>query len=72
MSKTYDYQKATLEEVAQKFNDITNQAYSHLTTYYEKKGDLQMVTKLQQARMLARIRKMVKEYEALYGVGVVG
>lgn len=68
MSKSYNYQAASLEEVAFKFNSITNQAYSHLTTYYENKGDSEMVRKLQQARMLSRIRKMGAEYFALYGV----
>lgn len=67
MSKSYNYQVASVKDIAERFQDITNQAYSHLRTYYETKGDSSMVAKLEQARHLSKIIKLTKEYDALYG-----
>jgi hypothetical protein len=67
MSRSYNYQMATVKDIAERFQDISNQAYSHLRTYYEAKGDSSMVLKLEQARRLSKIIKLTKEYDTLYG-----
>jgi len=67
MSESYNYQTANVKDIAERFQDITNQAYSHLRTYYETKGDVSMVSKLEQARMLSRVLKLTREYDAMYG-----
>lgn len=67
MSKSYNYQVASVKDIAERFQVITNQAYSHLRTYYETKGDFSMVSKLEQARHLSKILKLTKEYDEMYG-----
>jgi phosphopantetheine adenylyltransferase len=67
MSRSFDYRKATLEETANHLNTVQLQAYSKLVAYYTKKEDDAMLAKLEQAKHLAKILKLTKEYDALYG-----
>jgi hypothetical protein len=68
MSKTYNYQTATVQEVAERFRTISNQAYSKLLAYYSE--DNTMSWKLQQARHLSKIICLQSSYDEIYGVGL--
>ncbi len=68
MTNQINYQVASLEEIAARFEAISNQAYCHVFRYYTDKQDTTMLSKLQQARALSRIRKLQAEYLEKYGV----
>lgn len=66
MSRSFDYQSSSVEAIAERFFNITNQAYSRLVTYYSNKQDHAMVSKLVQARKLSTIQKLQSAYSAEY------
>jgi hypothetical protein len=68
MSRSFDYQSATPEQIAVRLNSVQKQAYFRLITYYTKKNNLAMVAKLQQARKLAKILELQHDYAKEYGV----
>lgn len=67
MSRSFDYQTASIDAIAVRLNTVQDQSYHKLITYYTKKEDFAMVAKLVQAKKLAKIFKMMKEYEEEYG-----
>jgi hypothetical protein len=67
MSRSFDYQTASVDATAVRLNSVQDQSYHKLITYYTKKEDLAMVAKLVQAKKLAKIFKLMKEYGEEYG-----
>lgn len=66
MSRTFNYQSATVEEIAEHLLTVQNQAYSRTLNYYKIKEDVLMVCKLEQAKILSKINKLKKEYSTNY------
>jgi hypothetical protein len=68
MSRSFDYQSASVDAIAVRFNTVQDQSYHKLITYYTKKEDSAMVAKLVQSKKLSKIFKLMKEYAEEYGV----
>lgn len=68
MSRDFDYQSASVQEIAVRLHDVQNQAYSRLLAYYTNSNRSEMVSKLVQARLLSKILKLQKQYAEEYGV----
>lgn len=66
MSRTFDYQSATPEEIAVRFLSVQKQAYFRLIAYYTNKNNLAMVEKLKQAYKLTKIAILQQEYNTSY------
>lgn len=62
MSRTFDYQSATPEQIADRLQTVQKQAYFRLIAYYTKKEDSAMVAKLEQGKLLSRILLLQREY----------
>lgn len=65
MSRIFDYQAATPEEIAMHLLTVTQQAFSRTLQYYVKKDNTEMSVKLQKARILSQIYKLQQDLEAL-------
>lgn len=60
-----DYQSCTVEELALHVNSTTSQATTQQLSYYRKRGNTEVVAKIETARLLA---KQIKIAEKLKGV----
>jgi hypothetical protein len=67
MSRSFDYQSATVDAIAVRLLSVQNQAYYRLVTYYTNKQSIGMVVKLEQARKLSTILRLQSEYDDMYG-----
>lgn len=67
MSRSFDYQSATVGAIATRLLSVQNQAYYRLVAYYTNKTSANMVAKLEQARKLSTILRLQAEYDTLYG-----
>lgn len=65
MSRIFDYQAATLEEIAQHLNTVQTQAYSRVLKYYTEKCNTELIKKLEKAKILSQIYKLQEKLEAL-------
>lgn len=65
MPKQFDYQAATLEELADYVECSTSNLISQQLSYYKRKNVAEMVEKIQEARRIVRKRKLVKLLEAM-------
>lgn len=68
MSRSFDYQSASVDAIAVRLNTVQDQAYYRLVTYYTKKNDNTMLAKLAQAKKLSKILKLQSEYAEEFGV----
>jgi hypothetical protein len=68
MSRSFDYQSASVDAIAVRLNTVQDQAYYRLVTYYTKKNNSAMLEKLAQAKKLSKIFKLQAEYIEEYGV----
>jgi hypothetical protein len=66
MSRSFDYQSASVDAIAVRLNTVQEQAYYRLVTYYNKKNDESMLAKLAQAKKLSKIFKLQAEYAREY------
>lgn len=60
-----DYQSCTVGELALHVNNTTSQAITQQLSYYRKRGNTEIVSKIKTARLLA---KQVKISEKLRGL----
>jgi hypothetical protein len=68
MSRSFDYQTASVDAIAVRLNQVQDQSYYRLITYYTKKNDSAMLSKLAQAKKLSKIFKLQQEYNEEYAV----
>jgi hypothetical protein len=67
MSRSFDYQSASVDAIAVRLNTVQAQSYHKLVAYYRSKNDAAMLAKLEQAKKLATIFKLQAEYMKEYG-----
>ncbi|HEY9701656.1 MAG TPA: hypothetical protein V6C58_04380 [Allocoleopsis sp.] len=60
---TLNYVSASIEEIAQRFTEISTAGISLVLSYYSE--NLEMQKKLQKAKILSKIIKLQKEYDSL-------
>lgn len=60
MSKNFDYQAATLEELADYVECSTSNKISQQLSYYREQENALMIEKIVAARAIVRKRKLVK------------
>lgn len=65
MSKNFDYQAATLEELADYVECSTSNKISQQLSYYREQENGVMIEKIVAARAIVRKRKLVKLLEAM-------
>jgi hypothetical protein len=65
MSKNFDYQAATLKELADYVQCSTSNKISQQLSYYKQQENVEMIEKIQEARRIVRKRKLVKMLEAM-------
>lgn len=68
MSRSFDYQSASVDAIAVRLNTVQEQAYYRLVTYYTNKNNTAMLEKLAQAKKLAKILKLQEAYNQQYEV----
>lgn len=66
MARSFAYAKSSIVEIAHHLNTVQLQAYSKLLKYYTDRGDSEMLSKLEQARMLSKVFKAVEVYNGAY------
>ncbi len=66
MSRSFDYQKASVEDIAVRLHTIQRQSFNKLIAYYTIKDDVDMLAKLRQASDLSTILKLQARYDTTY------
>ncbi len=66
MSRSYNYQVASVEDIAVRLHTIQRQSFNKLIAYYTIKGDVVMLAKLRQASDLSTILKLKAKYNETY------
>lgn len=61
----FDYKNSTLEELADYIEKSPCSRITQQIIYYNKKNDLQMVQKIQDARKIVKKRKLQRQLEAM-------
>lgn len=62
---TFDYRNCTVEELANHVEVSTAQLISTTLIYYQKKGVVEMVEKIKEARKIVKKRKLLKQLEGM-------
>lgn len=65
MSKNFDYQNCTVEQLADYVQSVSPNPITQALMYYQKKGDSVMVEKIKEARKIVRRRKLLKQLEQM-------
>ena len=65
MTTHFDYQAATLEELADYVEISTSARISQQIIYYTRKNVPEMVQKIRDARKIVKKRKMIRALEAM-------
>lgn len=60
--KVLNYTSATVEEIAQRFTEISTAGISLILSYYSENPEMQK--KLQKAKILSKIIKLQREYDS--------
>lgn len=62
---TFDYRNCSTEELANHVEASTAQLISTTLIYYQKRGVLEMVEKIKDARKIVKKRKLLKQLEGM-------
>jgi hypothetical protein len=62
---SFDYQNCSIEELADHVEKSNAQLISTTLIYYQKKGKLEMVEKIKEARKIVKKRKLLKQLEGM-------
>lgn len=65
MQIKFDYRNCTLEELADHVEKSCSQLISTTLIYYQKRGVLEMVEKIKEARKIVKKRKLLKQLELM-------